>query len=138
MNSRSLLLIALAPIALSPLRGQASALPADRSYPTTQTSERDRLLKALEPCVKKARETYPIAMKRFLSGLEGKAFLSITVRLVNSEGRLEQVFVTVVSIDGSTITGKNASEVTTAKGKLKLGDRFIVQEEDIVDCDFLS
>jgi uncharacterized protein YegJ (DUF2314 family) len=74
-----------------------------------------------------------MARKRFLSGLEGKAFLSITVRLVNSEGRLEQVFITVVSIDGSTITGKIASEVTTAKGKLKLGDQFIVQEEDIVD-----
>ena len=132
MSFRNIVLIALASIALSPLRGQTS-LPADKPHSVTQTSERDQLLKALEPCVKKARETYPTARKRFLSGLEGKAFLSITVRLVDAEGRIEQAFVTVDSIDGSTITGKIASEITTAKGKWKLGDRFTAQEEDIVD-----
>jgi uncharacterized protein YegJ (DUF2314 family) len=61
--------------------------------------------RAIAPYVAKARATYPAAKKRFLTGLPPGYRFSVRTPLIDRNGKREDSFVRVESIQGGKITG---------------------------------
>ena len=55
----------------------------------------ERLERAMQPYIDRARASYPAARGRFLAGLPRGYDFFVTVRLRDAQGRWEQVFVSV-------------------------------------------
>ena len=90
--------------------------PQDRPVTTTEHCQYDALYRAIAPLVAQARSTYPEAKRRFETGLPpGQSFV-VTVELLDSLSRREQVFVAVDSIVGDTIAGRIWSPVQVVRG----------------------
>jgi len=106
--------------------------PPDRPVHLS-SSKADEMLK---PLIEKARETLPDAKKRFLSGLPDGYKLSVTTRIRDQRGRVEQVFVLVKSWKADTMDGELASQV--ALNDFKLGQPLPVAEKDVLDWTILS
>ena len=79
-------------------------------------SEAQQIEVAIKPYIEKARNTYPQAKARFLSGLPAKHTFFITTRLRDSSNRFEQVFIAVREIKDGKINGVIASEVRLVSG----------------------
>jgi len=87
---------------------------------------------AILPLIKQAKETYPAAKKRYQSGLpRGQVFFIVT-RLHDFDGKSEQVFVRVSTIEDATIFGHIANQIISVKG-YREGQALNVEESDIID-----
>lgn len=101
--------------------------------PISADAERlQRMMKAIEPYVQKARETYPAAKTRYLAGLPEHHTFFITARIVDATGKVEQVFIRVESIHDGWIAGKIASRIDLISGYAE-GDDYKLSEKDLVD-----
>jgi len=118
-----------------------AGLIASATVAATQQRERaarvndaqyEKLMIALQPCVDRARATFPSARNRFAKGLPPDQQFFITVRLSAPKQKEEQAFVEVISIRPGTIHGKIASPIHTVKDR-KIGDAIDVAERDVVD-----
>lgn len=119
------------------VRGQSAVhvapnAPVDRPHGVTSDTAMARVLAAMQPWVDSARATYPAARDRYLRGLpEGQSFF-VTARLVDDEGRMEQVFVAVDSIVGTKIHGRIWSRVRLVRGFALRQDVWL-WERELVD-----
>ncbi|HKR23541.1 MAG TPA: DUF2314 domain-containing protein [Pyrinomonadaceae bacterium] len=95
-------------------------------------SEAEQLEEAIKPYIEKAKNTYPQAKARFLSGLPPKHTFFITTRLHDSSNRWEQVFIAVRQIKDGQVTGVIASNVHLVSG-FREGDTYKFPESDMVD-----
>ena len=87
---------------------------------------------AIAPYVAEAKRTYPAAKERFLAGLpDGQSFF-VTIRLYDSTGTFEQVFIAVRSIESGVITGRIWNDINRVQG-YKHGDTHSFGETDILD-----
>jgi hypothetical protein len=104
---------------------QPKAIATDQAY-----AEYER---AIAPYVEQARQTYPDARHRFMSGQLGNRPFFVTVRL-SEDGRYEDCFVRVLVIDEKSgdISGKIANDIQIAK-RYRNGQRIIVHEADVRD-----
>jgi len=107
-------------------------LPPDRPVHLS-SSKADEMLK---PYVEKARSTLPQAKARFLQGLPAGCSLSVTTRIHDDSGRMEQVFVLVKGWRGDTVDGELQSEVKVSD--YKLGQPMFVSERDMLDWTIIS
>src|SRR6266567_5437588 len=89
--------------------------PSDRPLFVEDSSSRNSLLRSIEPCVARARVTYPEARRRYLAGLSSGQTFFITVRLKDPDGRFEQVFVVVDQIQDTMLTGRIWNELRTVR-----------------------
>ena len=87
---------------------------------------------AIAPHVAKAKDTYPAAKSRFLSGLPQGQMFFVTTRLSDGPGKFEQIFVAVQSIEGGAVSGTVASEVRRVYG-YGLGDSYTFPESQVMD-----
>jgi hypothetical protein len=106
--------------------------PQDRPASLTERCQWDALVHTLEPYVQQARSTFPTARQRFLAGLASRETFFVTVRLADSLGHHEQVFVAVDSIDGDHIAGRLWSQIVLVRG-FHLRQPFTTTEHEIVD-----
>jgi uncharacterized protein YegJ (DUF2314 family) len=88
--------------------------------------------KAIAPHVAKARATYPEARQRYLSGLPSGHTFFVTTRLHDNQGRWEQAFIRVSSIEGGKIRGRIASELTVIT-EFRNGQMYSFPEADVLD-----
>ena len=110
--------------------------PPDQVVSARSPEEVKKLREAVEPYVRKARETYPGAKKRFLKGLpQGHHFL-VTVEITDQEEKTEQVFVFVSSIEDGKIRGRIGSDITLISG-YRRGDAYETHESQIRDWTIL-
>ena len=86
----------------------------------------------LEPCRRRAMESYGGARARFLSGLPPRQSMFIVTRLHDPAGRREQVFVAVDAIDGDRVTGRIWNDLHVVQG-YRRGEVVTVPQGDIVD-----
>jgi len=132
---RNVLLILVAMLAAEPALLQEVASPPnaipDKPFDTT-AAQNERILKAIEPYVQHARETYPAARARFLAGLPKGQVFFVTARLVDSRGKFEQAFIRVKSIKKNRITGVIASPISLVQGYAE-GDAYRLVEGDLID-----
>ena len=131
------LICLLALLACATARAQNAPLAPNAPEDAPKTANSNEAYMAMErataPYVAKARETYPDAKRRFLSGqLSTKPFF-VTVRL-SEDGRYEDSFVRVLYIDEKSgdISGKIANEIQILHN-YHYDQRIIVHEADIRD-----
>ena len=106
--------------------------PPDRPVTVADSAALARFFALLEPCVAKARATYPAARDRYAAGLPPGHHLFVTTRLRDAAGRVEQAFVAVDSIRADRIHGVIASRIGAVAG-YRLGQPHVVVEGDLVD-----
>jgi len=105
----------------SPALGQrpvevAPNAPKDQPVNAAMKCQLRLIFEAIAPYVAQARKTYPAARERFLRGLPPRHTMFVSTRLVDSTGRVEQVFVAVDSIRGRTIAGRIWSDIHVVSG----------------------
>jgi hypothetical protein len=111
--------------------GAKKNIPSNR--PADKTVSLDKTLRSLlEPCRIRALATYPEAKERYLAGLPKGYEFSVVVKLKDSEGRKEQVFLSVTRIYDGKIEAKIDNQIEFISG-YKLGQAVTVQESEIVD-----
>jgi hypothetical protein len=106
--------------------------PQDKPALAATADKVARMQEAMEPYVQEARKTYPDARARFLKGLPPGHNFFITTRLHDSEGRVEQVFVAVTSIDNGTVHGIIYSPIQTVSG-FSFRQAYSFSETELVD-----
>jgi uncharacterized protein YegJ (DUF2314 family) len=129
------LLCLLALAASTIVHGQNLTLPPPEDLPKINESNEAYVAfeRAAAPYLAKARETYPDAKRRFLSGQLGTRPFFVSVRLAEN-GRYENSFVRVLYIDEKSgdISGKIANEIQLLRN-YRYDQRIIVHEADIRD-----
>lgn len=88
--------------------------------------------KAFAPLIEKARAALPSVKERFLLGLPRGERLFVTVKLSDSPGKYEQVFVQVLSWKGDIIRGRLDSDVQILT-RYKRGSELDIPSSDVVD-----
>jgi hypothetical protein len=88
--------------------------------------------RAITPYVAKARQTYPAAKARFMSGLPRGETFFVTTRLRGRDGTMEQVFVRVSKITGSQISGTIASQLMLVDG-YRPGQEYSFNDANLID-----
>ena len=106
--------------------------PPDRPVSAVERCQWDATVRAMEPYVARARETYPAAKARFLAGLPARHSFFVTVRLTDKNQRNEQVFLAVDSIANGKIGGRIWSQIGLVSG-YRLGQAYTIEESEIVD-----
>ena len=106
--------------------------PKDRPAEITEQCQWEAFVMTLQPYVKQARATYPAAKKRFLAGLQPHETFFVTVRLADTLGHHEQVFVVVDSIIGDRIAGRLWSQIGVVHG-FHVRQPYSTTENEIVD-----
>ena len=107
--------------------------PPDKPFQAERTS----LDALIAPYIEAARKTLPSAKERFLKGLPPKEWMSVTTRIYGPDTDpgavrpMEQVFVTVKSWSGDSITGTLASPVHLSNHSR--GEPITVAEKDLLD-----
>jgi uncharacterized protein YegJ (DUF2314 family) len=104
----------------------------DQTFGGTGAAGLQEVENAIVPYVQKARSTYPDAKRRFLSGLPDGAAFFTTVKLHDNAGRMEQVFVQVMKIEGGRIAGVIASDITTVTS-FHEGQAYTFPETEVLD-----
>src|SRR5262249_21312997 len=109
----------------------AKNAPQDRPLSTAGggTSKLDQLI---APLVRQARETYPDAKRRFLSGLPPRETFFVATRLSDGADRYEQVFIHVTRISGDVISGSIASDLSIVRS-YRRGATIQLQEAELLD-----
>jgi hypothetical protein len=90
--------------------------PHDKPAAAADADEVEKLQAAMAPYVEQARKTYPAAKKKFTKGLPKGQHFFVVVRLHDDEGRVEQVFVAVSSIERGTVHGIIFSPIQIVSG----------------------
>lgn len=106
--------------------------PKDQHGDVTTAEEFRKFEEAIKPHVKKARETYPEARKRFLDGLPPKHSFFVTARLSDREGHVEQVFIAVKEIKKGVIKGVIWNDIRLVSG-YRHGDVYSFPEGELLD-----
>ena len=106
-------------------------VPADKPVNAANAEDIRKLDEAIAPYVKKARATLPEAKKKYLSGLSHGDSFFVTIRIYNSDGKFEQVFVSVTSWEGQTIKGVLSSDTPILHRKR--GEVVACKERDVLD-----
>ncbi len=90
--------------------------------------------KAIAPYIKEAKKTYPEAKKRFLAGLPAKHYFYVTTRIKDPDGKFEQVFIYVTSLDEEkkSITGRISNPLAVVR-TFKPGQTISFAETEIID-----
>lgn len=110
---------------------QQPARPPDKPVPAAGVENVRRVDEAIAPYVKKAKATLPQAKKKYLKGLPTGDEFFVTTRIYNPDGKFEQVFLSVTSWTGQTISGVAASD--TSLIPIKRGDSITCKERDVLD-----
>ena len=110
----------------------SSDAPADKPAVATSADELANMHKAMESYVQEAKKTYPQAKARFLKGLPPGENFFLTTRLHDSEGRVEQVFIAVSSIENGQVQGIIYSQVQTVDG-FSFKQQYSFPETELVD-----
>jgi hypothetical protein len=138
-----LVILALAGGLPAPAHAQSSAgkaapnAPSDPGIPVVAQCQWMAMLKAMEPYVARARETYPEARRRFVARTQPARPMFVTARLDDASGHHEQVFVAVDSIVGPRIFGWLVSEINVVHG-YRYRQRFNLDESELVDWMFAN
>lgn len=90
----------------------------------------------IRPYIDQAKKTLPGVKERYLKGLPPRHSLSVTTRIYDKDGHMEQVFVQVKSWEGDTISGVLASEINV-KNHQK-GETLQVPEKDVIDWTIIN
>lgn len=106
--------------------------PPDKPAVATTADEVAGMHKAMEPYVQEAKKTYPEAQARFLKGLPPGESFFLTTRLHDSEGRVEQVFIAVSSIDDGKVQEIIYSPIQTVDG-FSFKQQYTFPEAELVD-----
>lgn len=106
--------------------------PPDQPIGIRDQRERIEMAKAVAPHIALARETYPRARERYLSGLPTGHTFFVTTELRDQAGRTEQVFIQVTRIEPGIITGKIASDIRLVGG-YQAGQEHVFPEFAILD-----
>lgn len=109
----------------------ASNAPKDAPHALTpdQLTGNDQ---AIAPYVQMARESYPAARDRFLSGLPSGQHFFVVTRLVDAQGRREQVFILVKNVTEGKIAGVISSDIALVSG-FRAGQPYTFQESQLID-----
>lgn len=128
-------LISLAIFWASITFGQQSPLapnaPKDKPV-SAEAAQMAALEIAIVPYVKKAKETYPAAKKRYLEGLPPKHIFFLVTRLHDKKGTFEQVFIEIQSITDGKVKGIIASDINRVEG-FRRGQEFSFRESELLD-----
>jgi Uncharacterized protein conserved in bacteria (DUF2314) len=113
---------------------ETSETPGSMETPvkTSSEAEANRLDKAIQPYVAKARAGLPALKKRFTAGLPKEEVLMLTIRVYDPDHKYEQVFVTVQKWTDKEVTGSIASELIGVKTH-KMGDVITFDPKEILD-----
>lgn len=108
--------------------------PADRVV----TSKGTDLGKLIAPYIEMSRKEFPEAIKRFQQGLPAGHVLYVTVLITDPDSKeFEQVFVEVTGIEGETISGTIASDISRLT-KIHAGDPYQVHSKEVRDWTITS
>ncbi|MGD9682478.1 MAG: DUF2314 domain-containing protein [Candidatus Obscuribacterales bacterium] len=106
---------------------------AQKDEPLGATGDKAAAIeKSFAPLIEKARATLPSVKERFLLGLPRGERLFVTVKLSDSPGKYEQVFVQVLSWKGDVIRGRLDSDVRILT-RYKRGAEIDIPSADVVD-----
>lgn len=127
-------------ILAAPARAQrpvevAPNAPRDKPVNAERDCQWRAAQRAIAPLVAEAKNSYPNARRRFLTGLPAKESFFVTTVITDSAGRHEQVFIAVDSIAGDRIRGRIWSEINLVQG-YRLGQPYTVREADLIDWMF--
>jgi hypothetical protein len=117
MNYRaSLLIVWIAAVATVSAQQLAPNAPKDQPVGAA-ARPLSAFEKAIAPHLEEARKTYPEAKKRFVAGLPAKHHFFVTTRIKDPDGKFEQVFIYVISIDDEKhlVTGRIANPLDIVK-----------------------
>lgn len=106
--------------------------PPDKPVQATDDDDVVRMHRAMEPYVQEAKKTYPAAKAKFLKGLPPGEHFFVTTRLRDKEGRTEQVFIAVTSIEKTTIKGIIFSQIQLVEG-YAMRQPYSFPEAELVD-----
>lgn len=93
--------------------------------------------KLQQPYIEKARNTYPQAKERFLNGFPNNERFYLTVKLHDTDGEVEMVFVAVNSIVDGKVSGVIANKIMHVK-EFKKGQLYSFPESDLMDWTIVS
>ncbi|HEX7645407.1 MAG TPA: DUF2314 domain-containing protein [Burkholderiaceae bacterium] len=119
------------------INAQEGPLAPNTAEDQPRSASSDEAYRAMErataPYVAMARETYPDAKRRFISGQLGTRPFFVTVRLAE-DGRYEDSFVRVLYIDEKSgdISGRIANDIQMLHN-YRNAQRIIVREADVRD-----
>jgi uncharacterized protein DUF2314 len=105
--------------------------PKDKPV-SAEARQAEQIEAAMKPYIEKAKNTYPQAKARFLTGLPPRHTFFITTRLYDSSRRVEQVFIAVNEIKDGRISGVIASTIQLVSGYLE-GDKYSFPESELID-----
>jgi uncharacterized protein YegJ (DUF2314 family) len=106
--------------------------PPDRPFTPQAWCQWNAAVRAMEPYVAKARNSYPAAKRRFLAGLPPRHTFFVTTRLNDGAGGIEQAFVAVDTIVGTRIVGRIWNDIARVRGYVR-GQRHELGEQDLID-----
>lgn len=105
--------------------------PADAPV-IADKAKQNEIIQAIQPCIAKARETFPEVKQRYLEGKLLGSMFSVTTLLHDNAGHQEAIFIVVRSMQGGRIYGAIADRVDLVLG-YKLGDPYELPESAILD-----
>ena len=113
------------------LAAQSGAPPQDRPF-ATDSAATVCLNLAIQSRVDHAHRTFPAARERFQEGLPAGHRFYVTMRLRDTVGRMEQVFMAVDSLTDARLYGSVASQIGLIQG-YQYGQRITVPTDSILD-----
>ena len=118
------------------LSSQPPTPPPDQPVLISEKDSLAELSSLMAPFIEEARTTYPDAKRRFLEGLPPNHVFYVTTRLSDDDGRVEQVFIQVTSIDNGIVTGVIANDLAVVSG-FELWQEYSFSETELVDWTIL-
>jgi hypothetical protein len=139
----SIIVLALASLGTVPASAQTPThrlspnAPEDRPVSGDAVCQWQIMLKAMEPYVAKARQSYPDARRRFVGRAQPVRPLFVTTQLHDAKGHHEQVFVAVDSIVGARIFGTLSSPINVVQG-YRYRQPYAFDDKELVDWTFAN
>lgn len=106
--------------------------PPDNPVSASTNEQLRRMEAAVAPYVAQARATYPRAKARYLVGLPHRESFFVTVKLQDTLGHSEMVFLAVDSLARDSIFGRIWNQINVVRG-YRLRDRVGVRETELLD-----
>ena len=106
--------------------------PADKPVSASTDEQARRLEAAVAPYVAQARATYPQAKARYLAGMPPRESFFVTVKLRDTLGHSEMVFLAVDSLARDSIFGRIWNQINVVRG-YRLRDRLGIRESELLD-----
>ena len=106
--------------------------PTDKPHTVQGAEQLEKYDKLIKPYVEQAKKTLPQAKEKFQKGLRaGEAFF-LVIRIFDSNGNYEQVFVRVEEWNDENIQGNIANDLNTVKG-FTFGQSIEFNENSVLD-----